>query len=446
MNLLMYNSKITTMEIINNSVYLSQKLISPRLGVMQNIITVSKGNGDPNVISMGIKTGDTRLLGGEFYAGRSSGCALTLEDAFLSTVGETVERYSCAFYDVDNFTFSDYKHLKKPAIHPSEFALYHEEQHKFYASKKYKMKKFTEDIEVFWDECYDLANSSFVFCPAAFIYLPWSADTNHIIFGSSNGLSAHTNYYKALLTSLFEVIERDSFVITWHQQIHQRKIIITNEIQQYINNIFPSKYEWHLFDITYDLNVPTVLGICFGKAEYGDFVIVGTATRATMGEAVKKVILEVSQSIPYYRFLAKTRKDWKPDEDFNKILDFEEHSLFYNRSTEHNHVFDVWRNAEENTKIDFSEKNTENPKNTAKRIIKIFKEKQYNVLLKDLTTADVNQANFYCLKIVVPQLLQMSGAYPFYHLGGKRLYEVPLKVGLPSKAFSELNKYPHPFP
>lgn len=68
------------------------------------------------------------------------------------------------------------------------------------------------------------------------------------------------------------------------------------------------------------------------------------------------------------------------------------------------------------------------------------------MLLKDLTTPDINQCGFYCIRIVVPQLLLMSGAYPFYHLGSKRLYEVPKEMGLKPKTFENLNKYPHPFP
>ena len=54
-------------------------------------------------------------------------------------------------------------------------------------------------------------------------------------------------------------------------------------------------------DITYDLGIPTVYGICFGEAEYGKFVAVGTATRDTYGEALKKVILEMGQSVSYFR-------------------------------------------------------------------------------------------------------------------------------------------------
>lgn len=434
------------MKEISSSIINGRKLISSRQGVIKNIVSVSRGTDDPLITSMGNKIGDTTLINGEKCSGRSSGCGFNIEETYMSTIGETVERYSCAFYNKKDLTYSSFNKLDIKHIKPSEYALFHENQHKLFSKNNFKMQKFTDETEIYWDICKDLTNGNECYCPASYIYLPWSLDNNFISTSTSTGLSSHTNYYKAVLTSLYEVIERDSFVLTWHQKITNKKIIITKEIRSYINEIFPSEYEWHFFDMTYDIKVPSVFGICIGKAEFGDFVIVATATRSTLSDALKKVIMEVAQSLPYYRYLNVKRKGWIPSDDFNKLLNFEDHSLFYNRKQEYMHVFDDWRNAEENTLIDFNQKDDQSAFQNCRKIIKILKDKEYNVLLKDLTTPDINQCGFYCIRIVVPQLLLMSGAYPFYHLGSKRLYEVPKEMGLKPKTFENLNKYPHPFP
>lgn len=435
------------METIYNTIYRCKKLVSPRTGVIKHVISINRGNNDPKIVSYGVSVGNTTYLGGEFFEGRSSGCAFTQTDAFLSTIGETVERYSPTYYNLNDFVFNSYNNLQELAIHPDEFALYHERQFEYYKSQNYKIKKFQEDTEIYWARCLDLTNKKEVLCPCTYIYLPWSSDKNPIMFGASTGLAAHTNYYKAVLTALFEVIERDSFVITWHNKITNRKIKISPEISKYIKSVFPNNYEWHFFDITYDLGIPSVFSICLGKAEYGNFIIVSTATRYTIGEAIKKVILETAQSVPYYRYLHSKRKDWIPDLDFNKLMNFEDHSLFYNRRPEYLYVFDDWRNAPERINVDFDGNSQQTAvKEQINSILLKLKSKEYNVLIKDLTTPDVNQAGFFCVRIVVPQLLPMSGAYPFYHLGGKRLYEVPQTIGLKKKSFEELNKFPHPFP
>jgi len=434
------------MNIISNAFLKSQKLISDRLGLMQNIIKTPRLNNDPLLAAFCMFPCNTTYLHGEKFEGRSSGCNFDIYNAYMGTIGETVERYCPAFYDTKKMMHAKYNDISTHVIPPSEYALFHEKQHAFFKEKNYKMNLFDDDIKLYWDKCIDLTNGKETYSPAAFIYLPWTIEDKWITVGTSTGLAAHTNYYKAMLTALYEIIERDSFVITWYQQIFSHKIIIDKNIQDYITQRFPAKYEWHFFDITYDIQIPVVFGICFGEAEYGKFVAVGTACRGTISEALRKVILEIGQGVSYFRYLLGEKKDWMPSDDFNEILNFEDHSVFYIKRPELQNVMDIWRKAEASLQIDFFEKDEMNVKQRIKSVIQLLKNKNYNVLLRDITTPDVNQAGFYCLRMVVPQLLQMGGAYPFYFLGGKRLYEVPKILGHYSREYDELNKYPHPFP
>jgi ribosomal protein S12 methylthiotransferase accessory factor len=309
-----------------------------------------------------------------------------------------------------------------------------------------KLVEFSENVKLYWEKCIDLTTGKNVYTPAACIYLPWTIEDEWITTGTSTGLAAHTNYYKAILTALYEIIERDSFVITWYQKIFSNKIIIDKHIQDYINQKFPAKYEWHFFDITYDIKIPVVFGICYGEAEFGKFVAVGAACRGTISEALRKIVLEIGQGVSYFRYLLGEKKNWFPDDDFSKILNFDEHSIFYIKRPDFQYVLDVWRQAEPTLQIDFFEKDEKGEKEQIKSIVQLLKNKNYNVLLRDLTTPDANQAGFHCIRVIVPQLLQMGGAYSFYFLGGKRLYEVPAIMGHRSRNYDELNKFPHPFP
>lgn len=431
---------------INNAYYKSKKLISHRTGLLHHIVKLPRLNYDPRLISFGIWSCDTLQLDGEKFGGRSSGCSYDLYNSFMGTLGETVERYCPAFYQKDKMMKSSYISLSENAVTPSEFALFHPKQHEYFKEKNFNMHPFDEKIELYWDKCVDITTGNDVYCPAAFIYLPWTIEEKWITVGTSTGLAAHTNWHKALLTALFEIIERDSFVITWYQKIVSSKIIIGQDIREYIDGRFPASYEWHFFDITYDLGIPTVFGICYGTSEYGDFVAVGTATRGTMADALKKVILEIGQGVGYFRYLLGEKKDWVPSDNFNEILNFEDHSIFYIKRPDLISVLDIWRKAKPSLNIDFNEKSTKSTADYIEDIITVLNKKNYNVLVKDITTPDVNQAGFYCLRVVTPQLLQMGGAYPFYFLGGKRLYEVPEKMGYTSHSYSELNEFPHPFP
>lgn len=434
------------MAILDTGFLKSRQLISYRTGLLGHIIKQPRLNGDPKLISFGIWPCDTTRLGGEKYGGRSSGCSFDLYASFMGTLGETVERYCPVFYDIRKMIKSTYAGLSPKAISPAVFALFHEKQYQFFQERNYKMYRFNEQTELYWDQCVDITNGESVYCPSAFIYLPWTIEDRWITVGTSTGLAAHTHWHKALLTALYEIVERDSFVLTWYQKIVSPKIVIDQAIETYIKNHFPTTYEWHFFDITYDLGIPTVFGICYGEAEYGKFVAVGTATRGTYGDALRKVILEIGQSVGYFRYLLGQRKEWNPTDDFNQLLNFEDHSVFYLKRPDLLPVLDRWRNAVPMVKIDFSDKEERTILEQIRHVVGGLKEKKYNVLVKDLTTPDANQAGFYSLRVIVPQLLQMGGSYPFYFLGGRRLYEVPASLGYETHSFDELNKYPHPFP
>ncbi len=431
---------------IRNLAHRSLRMFSFQNGILQTLNKATRLNGDPKIQSFGIMAGDTTRLGGARYGGRSSGCAFDTYNAYMSTVGETIERYCPSLFKVENMVKSSYVARDFDAVPPSAFSLFHAKQYSFFQNQGKQVIPFDENTSVYWDKCYDLTSGMDKFCPSTFIYLPWLKDKRPIFYGVSTGLAAHGNFHKAVLTALYEVIERDSFVLTWFQKIVPPKIYLTTEIKQYIKQNFPTDYEWHFFNITYDLEIPTIFGICTGESNYGPFIAVGTATRSTLGEAIKKTIQEIAQTIPYFRYILAKNKEWCPSDNFNEIIDFEQHSMFYVKRKDLQHVFDPWLEARPTFFVDINQTSIRNVKEEIKHITNILKKHSYNVLLKDLTTSDAIQSGMFCVRIIVPQLLQMTGAYQYYPLGGKRLYEVPLKMGYQANDFEHLNKYPHPFP
>lgn len=420
----------------------SLNLISSEAGVLCYLAKLPRMNDDPLLISYGIWPCDTTAIGGLKFSGRSSGCGYSWENAVLTTIGEVVERYCPVFYDKKSFIKSSFNNFPNKAIHPDNIALFHPKQ---YENIKFPFVPFTEDVEVHWTSCKSLLSGEEIWFPASLIYMPYVEKEKWIGLTTSTGLAAHTDIYKAILNGLYEVIERDCFVIMWMNEIVLNKIIIDEEIQQFLDNNFPPHYEFHFFDISFDLNVPTVFGMCFGEADYGRFVAVGSAARGTFGEALQKAIMEIGQAISYFRYMLGEQTKWYPT-DFNELTDFEKHSTFYLKRQDLWHIFDKWREAEATRKIEFDKVRTNTETAEIRQILKTLAAKGYEVLLKYLATPDIRSVGFHSVKIIVPQLLEMSGSYHFYFCGGNRLYKIPEQFGLPAKSYEDLNKYPHPFP
>lgn len=420
------------------------KSISDEIGILSNISRIPRMSSDPYIFSYGTIACDIKYISNNIFFGTGSGCGTSWEDAILGTLGETFERYCAAFYDKEKMIFSSFSNLSVNAIDPAKFELFHENQ---FFDPKFKFKKFDKELNISWTSCYNLIKNEETYVPAQMVYLPFIEDDKLIINNTSTGLASHTNFYDAILTSLFEIIERDCFSITWYQKLNPKKIIKNKKITDYIDSIFLDKYEWHLFDITLDINVPTVLAICFGKSDFGDFVCVGSSTRSNYSDAIKKAIQEAGQSIPYFRYLNLKMGNWNPTNDFNLINNFDHHAFFYSKRKDLHFVFDNLRNESPSLNIDFNiDKEIVNSEIEIKKILKLLKEKEYDVLVKDITTPEINDLGFYSVKVIIPQMILLGGAYSNYFLGGKRLYEIPGYLGVVANDFDNLNKFPHPFP
>ena len=424
----------------------AKKMISSEFGILKGISKLSIHNNDPKLISYGVLPANTIPLGAAEFQGRSSGCATNLTDAFMTTLGEVAERYTPAFYQLEDMLHSTFKDLPQThkSVAPSEYALYHPKQYDLYKRSNVPVYPFTEDTKLYWTEMTDLITGENSYVPSSLVYMPFLHDTHNITFTTSTGLAAHTNIYSAILTSLYECVERDCFTISWTHLLDLPKIKMTDEIKDFVHEIFDENVEIHFVDMTLDLEFPTVFGFCISQTEFGSIVTVGSSTRATYGEALKKVVKECAQAVSYLRYTKGNIGDWKKER--MQLLDFEDHSVYYNYYEEERVVFDHWRNLKKEKIIDLEEKTDKTPLEIIHEMLEVFKKNNFNVLFKDTTTVDINQCGFYSVKILIPQIIQMSGAYPFYFWGGERIFTVPPKLGYPAKELKDFNRFPHPFP
>lgn len=426
-------------------------LISEDYGIIKHLIGPIRQHSDPNLISYGVSTTSIASLSyGDKYPPyfspiiKSSGCGFDNDSAVMSTIGEVIERYCALIYDESDFITTSYDNIVGKTIDIESYALFHPTQ---YSLADFELRPLTHDTELTWTKAIDLTNGKEVLCPVQFIYLGYAKDKIQINFPTPTGLAVHSDPYKAILNCLYESVERDSFTITWENEIVPPKIEIDETIANFISEYFPVEYEWNIFDMTYDIKLPTVLCMCFGESEHGDFVIVSAATRSDYSSAIKKAILEAGQGIPFIRWQLDERHDWNP-KDFSEIKSFEEHPLFYQKNKDIWGIFEKYRKSQatKTYRILDEHLNKLDEKNEVNRIIADFRDMGYNVLYKDLTTADIKDKGFYAVRIYIPQLIQLGGVYPYYYKGGKRLYEVPIEFGFNKKNITELNPFPHPFP
>jgi len=132
--------------------------ISHDIGILKHIFKLPTLNGDPRIFNYGVMPANSKYLSGYDFTGKSAGCGYSWSESLLGAIGETVERYTPAFFNSKVAIISSYKNLNRYTIHPKEYALFHPEQYKGVKFSKY-ITKFDEDTELTWIPSLDLTNN-----------------------------------------------------------------------------------------------------------------------------------------------------------------------------------------------------------------------------------------------------------------------------------------------
>lgn len=427
-----------------------RRLISSRVGVVKGIYPAFTQHCDPQIFSFGTEKTDTSRFFLHRAPERGGAAGITYEHAYMASIGEAIERYCCAIYNPEELVFGSYKELSKNvlAVHPNDFALFSKKQ---YNQKNFPYMPFTESTRVSWVRSFSLVHKKDIYIPAQMVFLPFARRRKEVPLCpiTSTGLAAGPSLEFAILTALYEIVERDAFTITWLTKLPPPKLNIEDFDGLYdffrthfcLNNFVCS-----FFELTLDIQIPTAMVILQGKIEIGDIIGVGCGTRDTMTEALEKALLEVAQFAPWIRYAYQKEPDWSCKDDFSDVNSFDDHGQLYTRRPDLVKKAFSFIKKSKNQKCYHKQKSLrQSIKLRLQRCLKEISRQGYDVILYDLSTPDIIDAGFRVVRIVVPGLIPLHGHHRYPFLGGRRIYEVPVKMGLrKSVSENDINPYPHP--
>lgn len=424
-----------------------EKVISSKVGIVKNVIEITRANSEPPIFSTSCQLCNTLSFMDNKCFPRHGAAGLTKEDALIAGVSEAIERYCSGFYNDKDLLLSSFKAIKNHAVQPEKFALFSSKQYK---DENFPFSPFTNDTKINWVNGFSLISERETIVPAQMVFLPYRyrKDETIISYPTSTGLSCRSSLEEAILYGLYEVIERDAFILFWMSRPDVPKLR-TDRLDK-LENLFRQRFNlqnWKYFicDITSDIFVPIFFTLALGEMDFGTAVCVGASSNLSSLKAVSKSLLESAQATSFLLYkLGEEKKLYK--EDFSDVKDFDDHGEFYTRMPEYQFVFDFITDSnnfivEEN----LEELSTGSIVGDIKRILSILREKKMDVIIVNLTTSDVKDIGFNVVKVIVPQLIPLHGNHNFPFKGSKRLVEVPKKWGK-KLAEKELNLFPHPFP
>nr|WP_246521394.1 YcaO-like family protein [Ornithinibacillus massiliensis] len=417
------------------------KIIDPKFGFDYQIERVNSYPGLPSLnifVSQGrsIKNEEGKKIIRRYSEG--TGVSKDKDTAINRAIGESMERYCSSYIDPDDIFYNlSYKELENgKAIHPRRFQHYTDSQYK---NKSLPFKRIDEYTRIDWVETTSLIDNSTKLTPADVVYCPY-LDGGQFRENITNGLACHTNLNTAILGGLLELIERDSIMITWKNFL-SLPIYNNDEIKSRNNNPHLSELlnECHysnldviFIDITLDLEIPIVFCLIKNKLNQLPFIACGASCQLNVFDAMTKSLEEALVGF-HFTYIAE-----EIPERIEEIRTIEDH-LFYYASGKDLENLQFLYSSRNKANIDEKQKYASY---SLQDVIKLLKDRDIEILYKDLTTPDIEAIGLKTVRVISPELFFIDFKYPGFN--NKRLHTVPEIINANNLPY--FNENPHPFP
>ena len=260
---------------------------------------------------------------------QGEGKGATLEDAVRSAIGEGVERYAASLWHPSALTVASYSELGDQAFDPRWLVLYDAAQ---YARPAFPFAPFDPERPMYWTTGHWLDSAEPVMVPALATYMNFpTAAPEHFCQTTSSGLAAGTTFEDAALRALYELIERDAFMLFWLARRPALRIAengcdgVTARALREVERL-GARPELYLIDT--DMQHPTIVCLGLGDGRSWPAVTIGLGTHPDVDIALRRAVLEHGHCGSYIRRLMREgRHDRvRRSEDVITSLD---HALYY---------------------------------------------------------------------------------------------------------------------
>ncbi|MDR6124887.1 ribosomal protein S12 methylthiotransferase accessory factor [Bacillus sp. SLBN-46] len=390
--------------------------------------------------------------GDEGVAGRTN----SYEMSELTAILEGLERY-CGIEPRGKrkVVRDSYYNLAEKALDPAKVGLHEKEQ---YERPHFLFKSFHPDKPMNWVWGYSFLQERPILVPELLAYYSLGYGEG-FVYETSNGCALGGSLEEAIFHGIMEVVERDSFLLTWYAQLPLPRLDLSSandkELQLMVSRIREvAGYDLHFYNSTMEHEIPSVWAVAKNRTSKGANLICAAAANPDPVKAVKSAIYELAgMMFRHDEILEKNRPKYEAMlQDPFAVRTMEDHGMLYGlREAEENLSFLLDENRPLRT---FAEEFKSPPvnanlKDDVEDILNRFRMLDLEVIVVDQTTPITKRNGLFCVKVLIPGMLPMTFGHHLTRIQGlERVLNVPVKLGFKKHplTYEQLNPYPHPFP
>ncbi len=287
------------------------------------------------------------------------------------------------------------------------------------------------------------------FVPAAAVYVGLQRQYPGEAFSVpiSTGTALAASYEQATIAGLCEAIERDALMISWlHQlpvpQVDVRSLHSDAEYSERAARMEQAGLQQHYFDVTSDLGVATLFGLQIApRAPLHALVM--TATRLNPLELPTKLIDEAAPARLGFKAVMQKPRSADPS-NYATFMRLVDGALLYSDPAQMAAFDFLYANPEPRPIAALPNLSDASPSIELARLVEIFRQRQLELIVVDLTLPFLRDLGLYAVKVIAPQLMPMSPNYNARFLDTPRLYAAPTAMGYRARPLAELNPWPQP--
>jgi ribosomal protein S12 methylthiotransferase accessory factor len=320
---------------------------------------------------------------------------------------------------------------------------------------------YRSDLRLGWVYAYSFARGGPLLVPASVAY--YGEGCEHIVFECSNGCALGGSLAEAILHGVFEVAERDAFLITWYARLPLPRVdprtsadpvnrLLVNQIES------DSGCRLHVFDATMPEGLPAMMVALVDEEDRPGVPKAYFSAGAHLDpeQALRGGLSELAST---YRAAAEElRRDPERAEkmaaDPELVRTMEDHAIAYASPLawprlEFLFTGSGMRHMAEAFPLDARHRPADDLRTDLDQVVDRYLAEGLDVLVVDQTSSEHRAADLHCVKVIIPGTLPMTFGHRHRRANGlPRLRTAPVRLGYRSQPLpeAEINAYPHPFP
>ena len=392
------------------------------------------------------------FIGDEGAAGRTNSYAVSELTAIL----EALERY-CGIEPHGKRTVvnDSYNNLKEQALNPLELGVHAKEN---YEQPHFPFRSFDPNRPMNWVWGYSFLQERPILVPELLAYYSLGCGEG-FVYETSNGCALGGSFEEAIMYGILEVVERDSFLLTWYAQLSLPRLdpYSSNDVELKLmidRARAVGGYDIYLYNATMENGIPSVFALAKNRKQSGLNIICAGGAHPDPIRATKSAVHELAGMM-----LTLDEKFEKGKEGYKKMLS---DSSLVKKMDDHGMLFGL---PETEERLQFLLNNNRPLKNfneeftsAEKRadltddlqdMLQAFRRLNLDIIVVDQTTPEIKKNGLYCVKVIIPGMLPMTFGHHLTRVTGlERVLNVPMELGYTKQPLTieQLNPYPHPFP